>query len=76
MEKLGYTVTGKRKVPAVIAGRGMVTKKLFVEVPHHAGEIAVCVKLDSGFTAWGFAYEGEVAEVRAVAAARELEAAR
>ena len=70
-----YTVTATRKVPAIISGRGMVSGKLFVEVPHHAGEWAICVKLSSGFMAWGYAYEQEVAENRAVAAARELEAA-
>lgn len=69
-----YTVESVRKVPAIISGRGMVSKKLFVEVPHHAGEIAVCVKLDSGFMAWGFAYEREVAEANAVAAAMALAA--
>lgn len=70
-----YTVTSTRKVPAVTGGRGLASGKLFVEVPVHAGEIGVCVKLESGFRAWGFAFEREVAEARAVAAAKNLEGA-
>lgn len=74
-QTLDYEVRSRRRVPMFTTGRGLVSKKMFCEVPAHAGEHAVCVKLDSGFTAWGFDSNLELAELKAVMAARTLEAA-
>lgn len=70
-----YEVRSRRQVPLFTTGRGLVSKKLFCEVPAHAGEHAVCVKLASGFMAWGFDANPDVAEAKAVIAASALEVA-
>jgi hypothetical protein len=73
MSSTAYEVLSRRTVPLFTAGRGLVSKRLFCEVPNHAGEHAVCVRIPSGKMAWGFHNEPEVAEARAVSAARNLE---
>ena len=70
-----YQITGKRKVPNVISGRGIISGRQFTETPIHAGEWAICVKLESGYMAWGFANNIEDAENNAVEKASKLELA-
>lgn len=68
-----YEIQSRRTVPLYTAGRGLISKKMFCEVPAHAGEHAVFVKLPSGFRAWGFDHNPEIAEINAVRAAQALE---
>ncbi|OHD05716.1 MAG: hypothetical protein A2095_04120 [Sphingomonadales bacterium GWF1_63_6] len=75
MINAAYEVRSRRQVPLFTTSRGLVSKKLFCEVPAHAGEHAVCVKLPSGFMAWGFDSNPELAEAKAVIAASALELA-
>lgn len=72
---MSYTVTSRRVVPMVSVGRSIATGRI-VETPNaHAGEHAVCVKLQSEFFAWGFATDAASAEAAALDAAIQLECA-
>jgi hypothetical protein len=47
--------------------------KVYTEQNIHGGEKAVCVKLETGYMAWGFASTWDAAEASAVNAATALQ---
>ena len=71
-----YKVTDRREVPTHSTSVGSITKKVVVTPNTHGGQKAVYIKLsESGYSAWGYGDNWELAEQNAVNSAMELEAA-
>ncbi len=70
-----HTVISRREVPRTQTSVGIYTGKVVTENLTHGGEKGVCVRLASGFSAWGFGPNWEAAETKAVSFASALQAA-
>lgn len=66
---MNYTVTASRTVPMTETVTSMILRKTITNTMANAGQAAVCVKLEDGRTAWGFAPSAPAAESAAVTAA-------
>lgn len=66
---MNYTVTAIRIVPMTETVTSMILRKTITNTMANAGQAAVCVKLEDGRTAWGFAPSATAAESAAVTAA-------
>ena len=66
---MNYTVTASRIVPMTETVTSMIFRKTITNTLANAGHTAVCVKLEDGRTAWGFAPSATAAEFAAVTTA-------
>lgn len=61
-----YTVMSRRIVPESVTHTGLVLGAKKTVNLNHGGQHAVCVKMDTGAIAWGYAADEATAEANAV----------
>jgi hypothetical protein len=66
LKTMNYTVTASRIVPMTETVTSMILRKTITNTLANAGHTAVCVRLEDGRTAWGFAPSATAAESAAV----------